>query len=299
MKLGTGGLVLLLLLSSPAFAGRNSNGALVVHTDDSIFYTSSDDYCLTSLPGSCDLLITRTDRTVEEQEAVIWFLAAFLPEADPAVTTIQFGIHHNLPVNLGYFARWAACGPSPLELQDDGWPELNDGGNLVAYGVPVVQRLFAFYWFAVIGVQGGYFGTRSYPGTNEAKFVDDSSPPIEDLCTRFGTARWGQAGENDCPIGLFGACCVPGADCQILSAEECAALGGTYIGDGAACDPSPCDIPTGACCLPDQLCVIVTLAQCTQQGGAYQGNDTVCDPNPCTSTSILQTTWGRIRSSYR
>ena len=33
-------------LSTAAHAGRNRNGALVVHTDDSIQYSNTPDYCL-------------------------------------------------------------------------------------------------------------------------------------------------------------------------------------------------------------------------------------------------------------
>jgi hypothetical protein len=299
MKHLIGALALLLTLAPPALAGRNANGAIVVHTDDAIVYTATADFCPTALPSTCALLITRTDRPVEEQEAVIWLLAAFLPEANPAVTTVQFGIRHNLPPNLGYFTRWAACGPSPLELPDTGWPEPNECGNLVAYSGPVAAQIFPFYWFAAIGVIDGYFGTRTYPTTNEAKFVDDGNPPVEDACVLFGTVRWGAAGENHCPVALIGACCIPGADCQILGEDECAVLGGTYIGNGTACEPDPCEIPTGACCLTGDACVVVTLAECEQQGGTYQGHDTLCDPNPCTATRFRVTTWGKVRATFR
>jgi hypothetical protein len=299
MKRLLGALVILVALGSTAQAGRNANGALVVHTDDAIVYTGTADYCPTALPSACDQLITRTDRPVEEQEAVVWLLAAFPPDASPAVTTIQFGIHHNLPSGLGYFTRWAACGISPLELQDDGWPEPNDCGNLVAYGGPITQSLFPFYWFAAIGVQGGYFGTRTYPTTNEAKFVDDGNPPVEDGCTLFGTVRWGSAGENACPVMAIGACCIPGALCQILSEEECTLVGGVYMGNGIPCDPNPCVLPMGACCLSDLSCVVATAIECEQQNGSYQGDDTVCEPNPCPTTPFRVTTWGQVRASYR
>jgi hypothetical protein len=299
MKRMIGALVMLVLLVPPAMAGRNANGALVVHTDDAIVYTATGDYCPSAMPASCDQLLTRTDRPVEEQEAVIWFLAAFPPDATPAVTTIQFGIHHNLPSNLGYFTRWAACGPSPLELPDAGWPEVNDCGNLVAYGGPVYGNLFAFYWFAAIGVTDGYLGTRTYPSTDEAKFVDDGNPPVEDDCARFGIVRWGVAGENACPVLAIGACCITGGSCQVLGEEECTVVGGTYMGSGTNCDPNPCALPTGACCLTDQSCIVVTQGECSQQGGSYQGDDSVCEPNPCPTTPFRVTTWGQVRAAYR
>ncbi len=125
-------IVLLSLMSTHlAIAGRNANGALIVHTDDTVTYTGTDDYCATSfLPASCEAAITRTDKD-EDTPAVIWLLAAFPDTSSPAVTAIQFGIEHNLPANEGYFERYEKCGG--LELPDTGWPETGFG-NLLSFG---------------------------------------------------------------------------------------------------------------------------------------------------------------------
>jgi hypothetical protein len=272
---------ILLLLTTPALAGRNANGALVVHTDDAINYTSTDNYCSTVLPSVCTQLGTQSNKPVEEQEAVIWLLAAFIPESSPGVTTIQFGIHHNLPSNQGYFSAFAACGPGPLELPDEGWPEPNDCGNLVAYSGPVYDHLMKFYWFAAIGVQGGFFGTRTYPSTNEAKFVDDGNPPVEDLIYAFGTMRWGASGLNQCPHYNGGACCFPDGHCTILLAEECDGQGGVFQGEETTCEPNLCPVTGGACCFNDGHCEIPTPDVCVGYNGIWQGPETPCDPNPC------------------
>ncbi len=186
-----------------ARAGRNANGALVVHTDNAIIYTSSADYCASALPQICEQLNPTTSKLPEEEIAIVWFLAAFRPEADPSVATIQFGVDHDLPAGQGYLEDYAACGPGILELPDLDWPEGGgDGvsGNLVSFSIPSTQKVFPFYWFAVIG-EGpqSRFGSGAYPSTGEAKFVDGSSPPVEDYCARFGVVRWGAPGENDCP----------------------------------------------------------------------------------------------------
>ena len=248
---------ILMLLATPALAGRNANGALVVHTDDSIVYTSTANYCATEMPATCEALGTQTNKPVEEVEAVIWFLAAFADLSSPGVTTIQFGVHHNLPSDQGYISAYGSCGPSPLELPDAGWPEPNDCGNLVAYGTPVYSRLFTFYWFAAIGVENGYFGTRTYPSTDEAKFVDDGSPPVEDLIFAFGTVRWGGPGQNKCAVFQGGACCFAGGECAVLLADECVAQGGQFQGVDTVCDPNPCPIAWGACCFVDGHCEIM------------------------------------------
>jgi hypothetical protein len=273
----------LLILTTPALAGRNANGALVVHTDDALLYTPGAFYCETSLPATCAELITQSNLPVEGPAGVIWLLAAFTPESDPAVTTIQFGIHHSMPPNQGYFPAYAACGPSPLELPDSGWPEPNDCGNLIAYSGPVYGHLFLFYWFAAIGVQDGFFGTRTYPGTNEAKFVDDGSPPVEDLILRFGTVQWGSSGANDCPVPIpvTGACCFPDDHCEVLGQADCLVLGGEYQGDDTTCDPNPCLVPAGACCFADGHCEVLTAAACVGYSGIWLGAEVPCDPNPC------------------
>lgn len=264
----------------PAFAGRNQNGAMVVHTIDSVVYTATANYCTTpTLPSTCEDLDPNAGQGVTSPQ-VLWLMAAFRPETSPAVTTIQFGIDHNIPAGAGYFVRWSACGPSPLELPDAGWPETGFG-NLVAYGSPVYDHVFRFYWFAVyIDGPENYFGTRTYPGTNEAKFVDDGNPPVEDLCTNFGAVRWDGAGWNECPMGgpQRGACCYCDGTCLIQLQLEC---GGTYMGDGTTCTPNPCAQSMGACCFPDGHCELKNCTSCPAAGGTYQGNSTTCIPNPC------------------
>ena len=40
--------------------------------------------------------------------------------------------------------------------------------------------------------------------------------------------------------GATGACCLPAGGCEEVTSAECAALGGTYHGDGTSCEPDPC-----------------------------------------------------------
>jgi hypothetical protein len=235
---------------------------------------------------------------------VIWLLAAFLPQQSPAVTAIHFGIRHNLPVGQDYFAWYSPCPDYSGQQQDPGWPETGFG-NIVAFYPPVTDHLFRFYWFALyVDGPDNYFGTCPYPGTNEAKFVDDGNPPVEDPCTNFGTVRWDGTGHNDCPVFTepAGACCFLDGSCQMMWPERaCTDEGGAYQGDGVPCDPNPCeDNRTGACCLDmDGNCVILRQADCYIQGGEYQGPDVPCDPNPCFGFPTAHTTWGRIKANCR
>ena len=283
----TVGFVLLLLASiwSPAMAGRNANGAMVLHTDDAVLWSAGWDYCARyPLPATCEALNSQTNHVPEQQEAIIWVVGAFELNSSPGVTAYQFGIYHNLPTD--YFTAWGPCGPGALEIPDATWPYESGTGTAVAYGSAVYPHfLFKMYWFAVTGQVGTVFSTGAYPyGTDGAAFADDGSPPIVDRCDNFGTVRWGVPGQNQCPpIPTQGACCYPDGTCQFVDQAACQ---GVFQGLGVPCDPNPCPQPTGACCFTNGHCTVLTQAVCQQQGGTYQGNGTTCNPNPCSQQPI-------------
>jgi spore coat protein A len=77
-----------------------------------------------------------------------------------------------------------------------------------------------------------------------------------------------------------GACCT-GANCQELTAADCAVAGGVYKGDGTVCATNPCATATGACCATNGTCTTGSQTQCAGSGGTYQGDGTSCSPNPC------------------
>lgn len=114
------------------------------------------------------------------------------------------------------------------------------------------------------------------------------------------------------PPPATGACCIAGADaaaaetCRVLSPADCASAGGRYVGDNAACTPSPCKVETvlpppppaltGACCVPiadggGSTCTAdLPRADCEARGGFYAGDSSlcaVCPPERPTSTREL------------
>ncbi|MFB3910092.1 MAG: hypothetical protein ACE15D_17015 [Candidatus Eisenbacteria bacterium] len=193
---------LLLLSALTVRAGKNADGALIVHTDNTVTYTATGDYCGVDLrmPGSCEDAVARSNKN-SKTPAVIWILAAFPEESDPAVAGIQFGVEHNLPQGQEGVVAYQACGESPLELPDDGFPG-TPGGTLVAYGEPVSgSTLFPVCWVAAYGSLGDSLRTAEYPGSGHSYFADDSVPAVEDEITNFGILRWQSDGMNDCPGG--------------------------------------------------------------------------------------------------
>lgn len=276
------------LICSPAMAGKNAGGAMVVHTDDSIVYTSFDsDYCDNFYavdPGDdCGALNTMSSVDGNIDGAIIFLLAAFAPGSSPGVTVCYFGIDHNFAV--GWIVANSFCGPAgSLEIPDTGWPNNPaTAGNSVAFGTPVTGDLvFPFYWLAAYGLAGNYLGTAINPTGGYAGFVSDDNPGVLDECHLFGTARWFEGGFNDCPNPPQDqACCFADGSCIMALPGDCEALGGIPWGVDTVCEPNPCPPPVGACCYEDGSCVMTDEASCFASGGTLWYGDRECQPNPC------------------
>jgi hypothetical protein len=277
----------LALICSPAMAGKNLGGAMVVHTDDTHSYTAG--VCTlfdTWYPDiSCEGLGTRTDMD-DMTPALVWFLAAFPEAANPGVTVCYFGDDHPLPPY--YIERWGFCGPAgSIEVPDTGWPDSPaTAGNSVAFGSPIAgDHLFPFYYFTVYGYTDVYFCSAINPIGGYAGYVDDSNPPELDEIDRFGCVRWYADGFNDCPSPgpIPCACCFYDGTCQMTDdADACLAAGGyEFLGSGIPCNPNPCPQP-GACCFDDGSCAPGYFEdRCYADGGVVWliGDD--CDPNNC------------------
>jgi hypothetical protein len=235
----------LAVLAGPALAGRNANGALVVHTTPENIYRFPN-FCATATPTVCEEL-NPTSQDDIDIATVIWFLAAFQAQASPGVTAIQFGIQHSLPAGQGYFEYWRDCGPEPSEVPDAGWPEVSDTGNILSFADPVYDTVFKFYFFAVWhDSEQDFVSIRTYPATDEAKFFDTTNPPVEDRIYNFGTIRWEVPGENQCPQPPEeGACCFADGHCEFLADDMCVEQGGTPQGAGTTCETVVCEsVPT-------------------------------------------------------
>jgi hypothetical protein len=276
------------LICSPAMAGKNAGGALVVHTDDAIPWSSAIcNFFDTFVPQNCADLNTQTNMD-ELTTAFIWFIAAFPSSANPGVTVAYFGNDHNLPEF--YHNRWGYCAngtTGSVEVPDSGWPEFPaTAGTSVAYGQPILgDTFFAVYYFDVWGFAGAYYCSGINPTGGYAAYVDDSNPPVTDPVELFGCVRWYEPGNNECPNDgpLPGACCFEDGACILTEGlDACLAAGGyMYMGDGTLCSPNPCPQP-GACCFDNGDCVFMLQELCTQAGGTLFIPGTVCEPNnPC------------------
>ena len=193
-----------MMFATAAMGGKNADGSLVVHTDDAHDWTNGvcDMFDEWVVPQDCGSLNTRSDRDDYDHEltpTLIWFIAAFCEDSEPAVTVVYFGVDHNIP---GFHHwRWGFCGPpGSLEIPDIGWPEFTDAGVSVAFGTPIAgDILFPVYYIAVWGHPYDHYCSTINPTGGYATYVDDSNPPVSDEITHFGCVRWLEDGYNDCP----------------------------------------------------------------------------------------------------
>ncbi|MFB3908821.1 MAG: hypothetical protein ACE15D_10500 [Candidatus Eisenbacteria bacterium] len=280
-------LLLCIVAALPAVAGKNAGGALIVHTNDQAnYFRAGYDYCAPPydayLPPTCQEAVTRSEKDPSRQ-AIIWFLAALPASSEPAIAEIRFGVRHNLPISQGFVTASGACGFPPIQAQDPG-PGFPDtpGGNRIVYAAPVEHTFFPFYWFAVYGLQWGYFGTGPDPRAGYASFIDDNTPPVEDPIERFGEVRWYQEGYNQCPDTAIAACCRSDGTCVVDEVDRCLAVGAKVYYGILSCDPDPCGFVLGACCT-ELLCTVVSRAVCEAAGGDFAGEETLCDPSPCSA----------------
>lgn len=85
------------------------------------------------------------------------------------------------------------------------------------------------------------------------------------------TARKGNAVGPRGPV--TGACCL-GVNCSILTGDDCAISGGSFLGAGTACGANG-TCPRGACCV-GAACTLTTRDECNTAGGRYFGPGAPC-----------------------
>jgi len=268
-------------------AGRNADGAMLLHTNDACSFSTGWDYCgdlgpySAPLPATCDELVTTTTRDIAI-ESIVWMVAAFADASSPSVKSFQTGLYGDITPDM--FSGWGFCPSNGLEIPDATWPGPNSG-TAVTYLFPAItSHLFKIYYFAcgapfsgAIMRSGDYVG-----GDHHAEWADDSDPAVIDYVFRFGSVGWGVAGSKDCPIPpTTGACCFPDGTCQVLDETICTGQGGAFQGLGTVCDPNPCPPPRGACCFVDGSCIDLLEADCATQGGTWEGFGTDCATFQC------------------
>lgn len=188
------------VLPNDAWSGRNSGGSLVVHAEPGLVYSTGYDYCEQSYvdPGRCVDTVTQVDE-VPGGASILWILAAFPAGASPAVVVTQFGVEST--IGPGAAVAHGPCGPVSFTIPHPEFPS-SGTGIAVTYYPTVYRTLFPVYWLALEGTSGDTFATTVDPGLGTAVFVDEGRPAQSDEVYGFGLARWGSAGNNNCPLSI-------------------------------------------------------------------------------------------------
>ena len=273
-------------LSSPASAGTNQDGRLILHVVKDISVTRDGEdrnlrnceSAVTSLPGDASMVI-------------IFALAAFPDWVSPDWFAVQFGIDYSTTV--------VASGIGPdlgFQLPGPGWP--GPGSEIavtVGNGSPIDDRLATVYWFAAYAYQGATFEIVDPPSLGPIWFADDSIPAVLDEVRTDdrGMIGFGVPGYNPCLANVStGACCYDTGVCTINAEVACDDDDGTYMGDDSACDPFAC---IGACCFEEE-CSQELPQECERIGGWFRGVGRNCSHTACLSERV---TWGQLKRSYR
>ncbi|MCB9465604.1 MAG: hypothetical protein H6682_18085 [Candidatus Eisenbacteria bacterium] len=316
--------------------GPNANGALVLHSDPGVEYTfDQDSYCGATTLLTCGDAQVSTDRNFES--VVMHVFAAFPRVASPRVAGVTFGVSYAECFVLqgwgscGDFelanADWPAAGEGTAVT----WGSAQSGETVEVYWFAGYVYSFDSTTFDLIPhpTQGAFFADDDVPpnldpiaalgrfGFGESGLLPcpyDGSPGaccladgscevlFPEDCNASGGSYQGDGtvcDPNPCSGGVgSGACCLQDGSCLVLIWDDCVAFGGDYQGDDTICDPNPCPQPVGACC-HEFTCTILTEIDCEASDGFYVGDGTDCDPNPCYPVPTIESSWGRVKETFR
>lgn len=282
-----------------AYAGPNAGGTLILSSNPSIVYCSDNTtYCGQSGLTACE---AASNHTQGADPVVFFAIAAFSSTSSPRLAALTFGVNYPTAVTL---IAQGSC--ADFELATGSWPASGEG-TAITWNTARTTQLVEAYWFAgynYYSPDAAVFQLGPHP-TQSGQFADDSVPANVDAIAGYGSFGFDAPGATPCPTGVShqGACCLPNfGPCVVSTPDDCAAQGGTYLGDDSPCDPNPCPVAplTGACCVAGAACFITDQAACEGQGGTYQGDNTTCSPDPCAPpVATIKSTWGQIKANNR
>ena len=98
-----------------------------------------------------------------------------------------------------------------------------------------------------------------------------------DTCAAANGSFYGPGTNCDHPAICNGRCCLPNAECKLITREECLDQAhGIFWAQGVDCEGSPCP-PTGACCRGPDDCFITGRQLCVEiHQGNYGGDGSDC-----------------------
>jgi hypothetical protein len=268
-----------------------TGGVLVAHTVDALLY-STDPPAAGWCGAYAPYAINNLDQVDTELLSAVapgttWYVLAAWELESKTWCGTEFGIG-DYNTACYYFIEWFPCFPvAGLEIPTTNWPGPGEGTAFVTTGTPWSGNWVPVYWF------GGYAYDASYgatvmpisvdPPTGFCGFSNCMNPPASFTVAPLqrggmGINQGGIVPEWPTPPQPW-ACCIPVEPfCVMALEQECAALGGQWLGEGYRCETNPC--PTTAACCIGGICEMLFVENCILLGGTYMPGMT-CEPNPC------------------
>jgi len=138
----------------------------------------------------------------------------------------------------------------------------------------------------VVGVNDvlGIIGSWGDCGDGTYRPLGDIAPlPNGDCCVDVQDVL-AVVGSFGADCAVYGACCYSDGSCADGStADDCAAAGGSYLGDNSMCADGGC--VAGACCISTTECADLTGDACNALGGDYEGDGTSCAAVDCAAVT--------------
>ncbi|MFN8548228.1 MAG: hypothetical protein U0527_09785 [Candidatus Eisenbacteria bacterium] len=211
---------------SPALAGVNAGGVILLSTEEALTYQPDGVDCGELQLRSCVEADTRVDGT---EITVVSVLAEWKDSAAPRLSGVSFGISYD--ENSIQVVDWGRC--SDFALPDGAWPGSGSGIGL-SWNQPVTATRARVMWFALqhLDATPVTFAVVAHP-VQGARFADDSVPAKLDTVVGLGTLGFDTNGTAPCPLDDIN-CCLPDGSCHQLNRMLCSAASG--IDAGVACD---------------------------------------------------------------
>lgn len=192
----------LVTAGSTAMAGPNAGGLLLVHTDDTVIFSTDTPTYIGQSTMACDpdfdcppqdhdpdCLITFPDPTSgkpDTENAVWWVLAAFPEGSCPSLAGLTFGATwpNENDIIISAFGHGG-----DFELPTSNWPFFLGSGTAVTWGLVEGQatgRVTEVYWFAGYAYYGPAIFTLGPHPTQDGNFADAAVPSNIDPITGYG-----------------------------------------------------------------------------------------------------------------
>jgi len=248
MKHAAGVLMLAVLGSTAARADPQdlSDGVLIAHCPPALSYTSEPvDWCAayrSHAIHACNEQVNRTD----ERTGVVWYVVSAWQDSSKTWCGCEFGLGDYDPSIWAMTASGPCGDPTiPLEIPGDGWPGPHTGTSVATQGPPWSGNYRPIYYFAGYAYYPGVIPLAPHP-RGFVGWANCTQPPQTFFAVCLGALGLFQEGTACCPPPpLLTVCCL-GADCLLLTADECRARGGIRMPKLEACaEPNPCAVFRG------------------------------------------------------